>query len=368
MAAIRALLAEAGPDLRTPPEPGEWSVLDASVTSPTAELVVERPLPLDHRPGHAGDRRLRPGAVGRPPPPSRRRPGRRWSPCSTRSDARTWRSGRGSAPRTARGSACTASADPESYDLTFRLWPATIGSISARRGGRSRPFAPAGADRRACQPSAWLNWPQIALGLPGSGSPRIRRGACHARSSRVASRRSRPASFSASRPARTLLVRAAGDAPGVEDRHRRPRSGAIVAPPPHGARTTNPPSVPSSRSSDARRVRGGEGAQQVRPVLAGGGGVQGRHRAQVAGRNGRTRGSVARAVEARRLQDPVPGLDLEPEPLVERPAGLGRDEDERPAAGGLGRPRSSRGSGRARARAAARPGRRRSSRSSRPAR
>lgn len=38
-AAIRALLAEAGPDLRTPPEPGEWSVLECVGHIVDAELV-----------------------------------------------------------------------------------------------------------------------------------------------------------------------------------------------------------------------------------------------------------------------------------------------------------------------------------------
>ncbi len=38
-AAIRDLLAEAGPDLRTPPEPGEWSVLECLGHIVDAELV-----------------------------------------------------------------------------------------------------------------------------------------------------------------------------------------------------------------------------------------------------------------------------------------------------------------------------------------
>ena len=40
MAAIRALLAEAGPDVRTPPEPGEWSVLECLGHLADGELVV----------------------------------------------------------------------------------------------------------------------------------------------------------------------------------------------------------------------------------------------------------------------------------------------------------------------------------------
>jgi hypothetical protein len=37
---IRALLAEAGPDVRTPPEPGEWSVLECLGHLTDGELVV----------------------------------------------------------------------------------------------------------------------------------------------------------------------------------------------------------------------------------------------------------------------------------------------------------------------------------------
>ena len=39
-AAIRALVAEAGPDLRTRPEPGEWSVLGCLTHIADAELVM----------------------------------------------------------------------------------------------------------------------------------------------------------------------------------------------------------------------------------------------------------------------------------------------------------------------------------------
>ena len=39
-AAIRALLAEAGDDVRTPPEPGEWSVLECLAHLTDGELVV----------------------------------------------------------------------------------------------------------------------------------------------------------------------------------------------------------------------------------------------------------------------------------------------------------------------------------------
>jgi hypothetical protein len=40
VAAIQALLAEAGPDVRTPPEPGEWSVLECLGHLTDGELVV----------------------------------------------------------------------------------------------------------------------------------------------------------------------------------------------------------------------------------------------------------------------------------------------------------------------------------------
>jgi DinB family protein len=39
-AAIRSLLAVAGPDVRTPPEPGEWSVLECLAHLTDGELVV----------------------------------------------------------------------------------------------------------------------------------------------------------------------------------------------------------------------------------------------------------------------------------------------------------------------------------------
>ena len=177
----------------------------------------ERPLPLDHRRGHAGDRRLRPGAVGRPPPPPRRRPGRRWSPSSTPSDAPTWRSGSDSAPRTARASACTASVARRATTSPSAWPPATIGSISTRRGGRSRPFAPAGADR-AGQPSAWLNWPQIADGSQASGSPRIepRRPPGFGPPERGQALEARL--VLGQKPGPHATGRAACDAPGVEDR------------------------------------------------------------------------------------------------------------------------------------------------------
>ena len=90
------------------------------------------------------------------------------------------------------------------------------------------------------------------LGCQPGGSPRTRRGARQARSSRSPSRRSRPASFSASRPARTRLSGPARRAGRGARTAASSSPGAIVAPPPHGARTTNPPSG-RRRGEDARR-------------------------------------------------------------------------------------------------------------------
>ena len=116
------------------------------------------------------------------------------------------------------------------------------------------------------------------------------------------------------------------------------RSGAIVAPPPHGARTTNPPSDPSAPlEARASCPVAAKARRRCAPVLAGRARVERGHRPPRSLGAERADPRIRRAAaEAGRLQDPVRRLDLEPEPLVERPAGVGRDEDERPAAGGLG--------------------------------
>ena len=138
-------------------------------------------------------------------------------------------------------------------------------------------------------------------------------------------------------------VGAGGDAAGVEDaRAPSSGSGAIVAPPPHGARTTKPPTRPVVALEAAASSPGAaNAAQQVGAILAGGGGVEGGHRGEVGRRrNGRTRGSGTPAAPGARpaaSRIRYVRLDLEAEPLVQRPAGVGRDEHERPAAGGLGR-------------------------------
>ena len=73
------------------------------------------------------------------------------------------------------------------------------------------------------------------------------------------------------------------------------------------------------------------------PILAGRVGVERRHRREVRRRERPDPGITPRSArQPGRLEDAVPGLDLEPEPFVHRPAGLGGDEDERPAPGVLG--------------------------------
>ena len=110
-------------------------------------------------------------------------------------------------------------------------------------------------------------------------------------------------------------------------------SGATVAPPPHGARTTKPPTAPSSASRTRAAVGRRSAAMTTAAVLAGRDPVQAAIAVEI-GRPG-TPGwarSAAHGVrpETRRLECPVPGLDLEPEELVERPAPIRGHEDERP--------------------------------------
>ena len=135
------------------------------------------------------------------------------------------------------------------------------------------------------------------------------------RSSRRASSIWTPSSFSARSPARTRL-----SGPAATRRARRivaasSWSGAIVAPPPHGARMTKPPIEPSARIDAAGRVGCREGSEEVRPVLAGRIAIQRGHRVEVVRRNARIRGSAHASAEPRRLEDPVLGLDLEADPL-----------------------------------------------------
>ena len=113
----------------------------------------------------------------------------------------------------------------------------------------------------------------MAVGLPVGGSPRIRRGA---RQLSV-----QPVAEQALEPGLVLVEQArpgpACSGPGATRRAWRiasasSRSGAIVAPPPHGARTTNPPSEPSSRDEDpsacpGARTRGSRCARSS-PVAA----------------------------------------------------------------------------------------------------
>ncbi len=139
-------------------------------------------------------------------------------------------------------------------------------------------------------------------------------------------------------------------------------SGAMVAPPPHGARTTNPPSDPSARSR--HRVVSGPANAVSTPlsILPG--------RAPIQRRDGRKIVVAVRADsrircadEAGRVQDPVGRLHLEADLLVQPPAGIGRDQQQGPGARPPRRHRSSPASTPCRGHAVARPRPPRSSRS-----
>ena len=112
----------------------------------------------------------------------------------------------------------------------------------------------------------------------------------------------------------------------------RSGSDAISARPPHDARITKPPTVPSRRSAtspvsgeaNARRI-----ADRSSPVAR-------RSRSAIASRSpaayGRTVPSSGAAAGVRgRFQD-VPRMNREPQPLVDRPALVRRDQDLRHAA------------------------------------
>ena len=110
----------------------------------------------------------------------------------------------------------------------------------------------------------------------------------------------------------------------------------MVEPPPHGARTTKPPSVPSSRMRQLAGLGRREGLQQVRPVLAGRRSGELGHVGQVRRREWPDPRVDRLVTQPGRLQDPIPGLDLESDLLVERAARVGRYQQQRPAAGRLG--------------------------------
>ena len=99
-----------------------------------------RPVPLDHRPGHARDRGLRPGDLGRPAAhPTTIRPTS--SACSRHCGGPTSRCGPGSARPTANASGCTASAGRRATTSRSGSAPATTGSTWRRHGAPSRPCA-----------------------------------------------------------------------------------------------------------------------------------------------------------------------------------------------------------------------------------
>src|SRR3954447_4306712 len=128
-------------------------------------------------------------------------------------------------------------------------------------------------------------------------------------------------------------IQAMRGAASIED-----RDGVVDVTRDRGAsapRRTHDETVKAPVSADdagGRAVR--EGAEQVTAVLAGGLRVERDHVIQVVVLE-RADAWIGRRLrwQPGRLEDPVPRLDLEPEPLVHRPAGVRRDEDEGPATG-----------------------------------
>ena len=148
----------------------------------------------------------------------------------------------------------------------------------------------------ACSAEGVVELPPDGLGLPVAA---VRRGSAVARSTIPSTGRSRavvpPGLVLREQPGADPVIWSAADATGVQDRLGVLEPGAIVEPPPHGARTTKPPSVPSSRTRNIAS-RATRTLQQVRPVLAGRGG---KARPSQAGRPPRMAGSAGRP--ARRL-------------------------------------------------------------------
>ena len=217
----------------------------------------------------------------------------------------------------------------------------------------------------SAQPTAWLNCPQMASGCQSQrlaadqprGAPGLR----------PAGREQplEPSLVLGEEPGADPVLPIAADATGVQDRlgvleARRDRRAAAPRRTDH--ETAQRPVV----AHEAERGLGRrEGGQQVRPVLAGRGGRELGHRGQV-GRLVRPDPGVDRLVaEPGRLEDPIPGLDLEPDLLVQRPARVGGHQEECPAAGRLGRVDRRLRSAPSRRPAAATPARPRSCRSSR---
>ena len=119
--AIRPLLAEAGPDVRTPPKPGEWSVLECLGHLADGELVVSgryRWIIAEDTPAIVGyDQALWVAHLRhRDDDPDELVAQLRCPPT-----ARTWRSGSGSARSHGARIGMHSERGPESYDLTFRL-------------------------------------------------------------------------------------------------------------------------------------------------------------------------------------------------------------------------------------------------------
>ena len=216
------------------------------------------------------------------------------------------------------------------------------GSIAARAPAGNHPFGgaavagwPIESGRR--QPSAWLNWPQIASGCQVIGSPRTRRGACHDVGPAGGQEALEAGLVLGQEPGADAPVRALRDATRVEDRDR-------IVEPGRDRRAATPRRADDEAAEgavagvqDPRRRRARERSRRWP-------GPRRSHRRRArpsprgrAARNGRIRAIHRRAGrKPGRLEDPVPGLDLEAEPLVHRLPGGRRDQDERPAAGRLG--------------------------------
>ena len=108
----RRSCASAGDRLRDRPAPAEWSVIECLGHLVDWRARGQRAGPLDPGRGRAGHRRLRPGSLGRPAAPSRRRSRASSSRCSRPCARPTCACGRRRPPRPASASVSTASAGP----------------------------------------------------------------------------------------------------------------------------------------------------------------------------------------------------------------------------------------------------------------
>jgi hypothetical protein len=273
-AAIRRLLTEAGPDVRTPPEPGEWSVLECLGHLGDGELVVSgryRWIIAEDTPAIVGyDQALWVAHLRH----------RDDEPddlvaqfdALRRGNLALWE--RFGAPRAV--SACTASGPGEPPHV--RLAQATIGSISTRRGGRSRPLRRPGQARSAQRVGELASDRRRVLRRAAHPDERgARQDSVHRGDQALEARLVLATSLARTRPAERCDVRA-GDRSASRSRcyrrtvahgaRRRSTERAVVASGPRGVR------------SEARSRCAG---------LAGGRDVEGGHCVQVLATKRRTR-------------------------------------------------------------------------------